>query len=555
VAEQRLTTLSDYLGALKRRFWLLILAVVVATGSAFVFSSRQTPAYQATAQVQYAATPLSQILNPTGHVSSQVNQQNLATAAQTAHTTAVAKLALASAKVNALTPDLLLKESSVSPSTTSNFLTFTVTDRYPARAEALATAYATAYATYSNSANVRSVNAQIVKYQAQKNKLVKQYNHDVAAAGGHQSGGAADLEALHAVEGTLGLLTAAQASYAHGNVVVQTAQSATKVRPATTRNLAMGFGLGVVIGLVLVSLAEALDTRMRSADDVAGRLGLPLLTRIPIPPRTLRKAGGLSMLDDETGAQTEAYRKLRISLDFANLTRKARTIMVTSAMEQEGKSTTVANLAVALARAGRRVVLVDLDLRKPYLDRFFDLEGKAGITDVALGNVTLDQAMWSIPVPGSDGGPQAGSLHVLPSGPVPPNPADLIESSIISEVLLDLVPRADVVLLDAAPLLPVSDGVVLSNKVDGMLVVVRASTIKRPMVDELRRILEVCPAAKLGFVLTGVEEGEGYGYSGYGGYAAASPQQPRVEPQLDDHVGASPGDEAVSGRPRNLDPR
>ena len=124
------------------------------------------------------------------------------------------------------------------------------------------------------------------------------------------------------------------------------------------------------------------------------------------------------------------------------------------------------------------MVLVDLDLRKPYLDHFFDLTGRPGLTDVALGNVTLDQALWSIPVPGSDGGPQAGSLHVLPSGPMPPNPADLIESSVVSEVLLNLAERADVVLLDSAPLLPVSDGVVLSNKVDAMLIVVRATTVK-----------------------------------------------------------------------------
>ena len=290
----------------------------------------------------------------------------------------------------------------------------------------------------------------------------------------------------------------------------------------------MGFGLGLVIGLVLVSLAEALDTRVRHSDEVVQWLGLPLLTRIPIPPRSLRKAGSLGMLDDEGGLQTEAYRKLRINLDFANLQIKARTIMVTSASEQEGKSTTVGNLAVALARAGRRVVLVDLDLRKPYLDHFFDLTGRPGMTDVALGNVTLDQALWSIPVPGSDGGPQAGSLHVLPSGPMPPNPADLIESSVVSEVLLDLAERADVVLLDSAPLLPVSDGVVLSNKVDAMLIVVRATTVKRPVLAELQRVLASCPAAKLGFVLTGSDEGEGYGYGyGYAGYGSAAPAQAR----------------------------
>jgi capsular exopolysaccharide synthesis family protein len=319
----------------------------------------------------------------------------------------------------------------------------------------------------------------------------------------------------------------------------------TKVRPLTTRNLAMGAALGVVIGLVLISLAEALDTRIRSADEITQRLGIPLLTRIPIPPRSLRKAGTLGMLDDEGGVQSEAYRKLRINLDFANLQTKARTIMVTSAIEQEGKSTTVANLAVALARAGRRVILVDLDLRKPYLDHFFDLTGKPGLTDVALGNVTLDQAMWSIPIPGSAGGPDAGSLHVLPSGPMPPNPADLIESTVVSEILLDLAERADVVLLDSAPLLPVSDSVVLSNKVDAMLVVVRAATVRRPMLAELQRVLAACPATPLGFVLTGADESEGYGYGyGYGGYGQS---RPAVQPPAARYEGTGNGANAPDG--------
>ena len=120
-----------------------------------------------------------------------------------------------------------------------------------------------------------------------------------------------------------------------------------------------------MIGLVLISLAEALDTRIRRSDEISERLGLPLLTRIPIPPRSLRKTGSLGMLDDEGGLQSEAYRKLRINLDFANLSIKARLIMLTSAIEQEGKSTTSQTSPIAFARAGRRVALVDLDLRRP----------------------------------------------------------------------------------------------------------------------------------------------------------------------------------------------
>ncbi len=542
MAEQRLTTLSDYVGVLRRRIWILIVAVVVAVGAAYFVSSRQTPAYKAEAQVQIGSNSVQSVFNPGAKVSSSVLAAQVATAAQNAHTTTVATLTVHAAGTP-LTPQQLLDESSITPSTTTSVITFAVTDRSAARAEQLATTYAQQYVKWSNAKAVAGIHAHIVADAKKINTL----SGEIAAQGGKGSGTAS-------VQGLVAQLDAAQKDQAgwntalqslrNGNSVTQTATTSTKVRPLTTRNMLMGLGLGIVIGLVLISLAEALDTRIRHSDEVSQRLGLPLLTRIPIPPRSLRKAGSLGMLDDEGGLQTEAYRKLRINLDFANLQIKARTIMVTSAAEQEGKSTTVGNLAVALARAGRRVVLVDLDLRKPFLDHFFDLTGKPGLTDVALGNVTLDQAMWSIPIPGSDGGPRAGSLHVLPSGPMPPNPADLIESSVVSEILLDLAERADVVLLDSAPLLPVSDGVVLSNKVDAMLIVVRATALKRPMLTELQRVLTACPAAKLGFVLTGSEEGEGYGYGyGYGGYRSSAPaQQPAAPYEAGGNGAEAPGE-------------
>jgi succinoglycan biosynthesis transport protein ExoP len=524
VAEQRLTTLSDYLAVLRRRLWIVILAIVVAVAAAYVVSSRETPAYEATSEVNVGGNSISTILNPSAHLSSSVVQQNVASAAQSAHTTPIAQATLGAAGIHGMTAQDLLDETTITPSDTTSFFTIAVTDRFPDRAKRLATAYAETFVTTSNHQAVAGLSAKLKALNVRIRQLRKKIAREIAASG-RQSAGATDSQILDNELKQQGAYVNGLASLSNNNQVAQKAEDSQKVRPATTRNLAMGFGIGLVIGLVLVSLAEALDTRVRHSDDVSARLGLPLLTRIPIPPRSLRKASSLGMLTDESGVQTEAYRKLRINLDFANLSIKARTIMVTSATEQEGKSTTVANLAVALARAGRRVVLVDLDLRKPFLDRFFDLTGRPGLTDVALGHVTLDQAMWSMPIPGADGSPGAGSLHVLPSGPMPPNPADLIESSVVSEMLLDLAERADVVLLDSAPLLPVSDGVVLSNKVDGMLVVVRASTVRRPVLMELQRVLAACPAAKLGFVLTGSDESEGYGYYGYGGYAApaASP--------------------------------
>ena len=159
---------------------------------------------------------------------------------------------------------------------------------------------------------------------------------------------------------------------------------------------------------MIVGIIEALDTRVRRSDEVGEVLGLPLLSRIPTPRRNQK--GRLAMIDDDDQHYSEAYRKLRVNLDFANIRQAAKKIMVTSALEQEGKSTTVANLAVAMARAGRHVVLVDLDLRAPSLHTFFGLGGAAGLTEIALDHVHLEDALYHVPIVGA-----SGRLDVVPS--------------------------------------------------------------------------------------------------------------------------------------------
>jgi Mrp family chromosome partitioning ATPase len=204
-------------------------------------------------------------------------------------------------------------------------------------------------------------------------------------------------------------------------------------------------------------------------------------------------------------------------------------------VEQEGKSTTVANLAVAYAQVGKRVVLVDLDLRRPYLDRFFGLQGRPGLTDVALGHVPLDDALVKIAVTGASGADGAengngnghqermveGVLEVLPAGTLPPDPTMLIESPALGEILESLSQRADIVLIDAAPVLPVSDAMQMSARVGGAIIIVRGDMIRRPILKEMARELEKSQCPLLGFALTGAESDQSYGYGyGYGyGYA------------------------------------
>jgi len=525
VADQNLTTLSDYLGVLKRRSWIVLVTVVIAGASAYLYTKQQTPVFSASAKV-VLASPLA-----SGQHQSQAQQTAAAAQqAQFAHSASMAAKAYAAARavspvlVARMTPLSLLAGSTIVPDSTSSLLTITVDARTAAQAIGLATTYARVYATTQNAADVAVIKAHIATLVSQRDALSKQINQDHAAGlTPNQADVASYRQVIH-------LIAAAQTTLASaGGRTSEPAVSATQVKPAGSKDMAAGLGLGVVIGLSLIAFAEALDSRVRRSDAVGDQLGLPLLARIPTPPRSLRKTDSLGMLVDDASIHSEAYRQLRVNFDLANVGQRARTVMLTSAVEQEGKSTTVANLAIAFARAGRHVILVDLDLRRPEIDRLLNLGARPGFVDVVYGDTTLESALFRASLPG------AGTLEVLTTGPTPPNPSDFLSDPRVATVLGQLAERADIVLMDTAPLLPVSDSVVLSTHVDAMLVAVRASTVNQSILGELHRTLERCPAAKLGFVLTAADRDPGGYYSAY-----YREERSRRAPEPTDARGASP---------------
>ena len=292
--------------------------------------------------------------------------------------------------------------------------------------------------------------------------------------------------------------------------VVRPGTDAIQVQPKPIRNGILGGLIGLLLGVGLVVVREGLNTRVRDPEEVESILGLPMIGRVPRPSRRHGANGGLAMLDSPDAPETESYRMIATNLGFVNLDRGARSIMVTSAADGEGKSTTVANLAIAMARAGSRVALIDFDLKRPSLDALFDLDAAqfgVGVTGVALGQISLDDALIRIPV--SDVDP-AGSLDVLLTGQVPPDSAQFIASQRVTDLISRLSDRYDVVLIDAAPMVQASDAVALAGKVDAVIAVAGLSHVRRGTLEELRRILDSTPVATLGFVLTGVPMDDAY---------------------------------------------
>lgn len=501
------STLQGYLRVLRRRWWLPALALVVVPAAAVGVSLRQQAMYAASAHVALAQQDLANELSGTLDTSVYTPADRRAqTQADLAREPAVAATAVALVHAR-LTAEQLLNTSSVSAASNADLLTFTVSNHLPALAERLATAYATAYVRHRLAADTAPIE-----------NALRGVEQEIAAADPSSALRASLVDKATQLK-TMAALKTANAT------VVRTAQTATQTAPKTLRNAVLGVVLALLLGAGLVALYEALDTRVRSSDEIGLRLSLPLLAQLPEPPRKLRETDRLAMLVEPSGLHAEAFRMLRTNLQFAALSGGAGSIMVTSALEEEGKSTTIANLAVACARAGVRVALVELDLRRPLLHRFFDLPARGlGLTQVALGHTSLDEALAKVPVP--LGG---GVLRVLTAGATPPDPGEFMLSQRLAEILDELRVDFDLVLIDAPPLLQVGDGLALSALVDGVLVVTRVDVLRRGMVGELARLLHTMPARKLGFVVTGVRrDAAGYGYGGYYREEGTAPPLPRA---------------------------
>jgi capsular exopolysaccharide synthesis family protein len=525
-------SLSDYVGVVWRRKWIALLVTVMVTAAAFGFSERQ--------QKLYAAT--SQLVNTTSSTSSAVAKNSSGNTWSTSHAPLLAgpkgaEWVIQHSGLGKISSAQLLSETTVTADPNLDAIDFTVTDPNPTVAQRLSSAWASFSGGYSNKIDSTNLVSQIsyLKHQItqdrkqitiNKNFQNKSLGTDatlIAAAN-------ASLTTEIATDGSTLAKKQIQSDNPGLQLNSRISQSANKTQPKTARNALIGLVLGLILGVILAFLQDLLDTRIRTVDEVGRRLRLPLLASIPSRPRALREHS-VVLMSPQGGAQmptAEAFRILKLNLS-STLRRGMKVIMFTSASDDEGISTTIANLAVALTRSGQHVVVVDANMRRPALGGFFGLDDRTGVSDILSGHSQLGDALTIVDVSrehpieastnGSGGG--AGLLEVLPAGPIPGDAAELLDSRAMTELLRELRTRADVVLVDAPPMLPVTDAMVLGTKVDAVVVVARARLASRPQLVALGRALEACAAPRLGFVFVGGAADDAQEYGGYVGTSHA----------------------------------
>jgi tyrosine-protein kinase len=305
------------------------------------------------------------------------------------------------------------------------------------------------------------------------------------------------------------------------NVVVRIVEPAglpdSPVAPRPVVNLVLGALLGVVAGLLGAIARNATDNTVKSAQAMEDLIGAPSLGTVAYSPDVATRP--LIVHEPAGTPRAESYRHIRTNLQFVDVDHPPRVVVVSSPLPSEGKTTTTCNLAIALAQSGNRVAVVDADLRRPQIADLLGLEGAAGLTSVLIGEARLEDVLQSW---GREG------VAVLTSGPVPPNPSELLTTQHMAKVLDELSQSFDFVLIDTPPLLPVTDAALLAGRYDGALLVVRHGRTTRSQVKAAMAALSAVSANVLGAVLTMTPKSTGKRDTDYYHYSYVStPPRPR----------------------------
>jgi capsular exopolysaccharide synthesis family protein len=524
-------------------FWrwklVFLLCVVALPGGAYLLTAHQRKVYQSAALLQEGGLRVDSEL-AAGTTGASTSTGNTTTAeilggeARIIETPSMARIAANHLPRALDNPRALLADIKATPSNTTGFITITVNAHEPTEAADIANAFAQAVVDYRTQQANQLLGAAIVNLEAQLEHLSRRDK----VAQTQQVQLSEQLQSYRA-------LKAAQSKTANAQVIQWAVPNTTPVSPKVLRAVLLGLLAGVLLGFGAVFMVEAADRRVRHPEDLEDLTGLPLLSVLPKSAFSPRTA---------TPHTTEAFHMLRSSLMFFNVDRPLSTVLVASPVRGDGKTTVSAGLSVAAAQAGRNVVVIDGDMRRPQVARRLGVEqnegSPTGLAAVLTGQTALRDALVEVKFTDEDAvGQLRGSLRVLPAGPVPPNPSELIASQRMRDLISELTEFCDLVVVDSTPLLSVSDPLPLLDIVSGTVLVARLNYTSKDAVKRFMKTVSNTAGTVLGVVATGASRGSatyGYGY-GYGyGYSAASGNgHRRILPRLP-HA-SRPG--ARNGRP------
>ena len=511
--------LTRYLNILRRWFWLLILVPAITGTAAFGLAKLSTPVYEASLTLWVS------------QASAAAGQQytDILASERLARTygALITKRPVLQQTIDELhldmTPDQLSNWVSVKMVRDTQLLEVAVRNTSPTLAASIVNKLAEVFQEQNLAAQKQSYNEATQKLNAQVSQLEGQIRDaqdrlkDLKALSQLTDAQRAEIERLNgsiaqyqvAYSSVLKSLEDIRLSEANSINNVTVAEEAVvpqePVSPKVPLNVAAGLIIGLVLATGLIALLEYLDDSFKTAEDIQATLSLSTLGAVELiggkRSRKWRRARkgerplpsqNLVSLSHLSSHVTEAYRLLRTNLDFAALDNPVRKLLVTSALPQEGKSTTAANLAVVTAQSGKKVLLIDIDLRRPTVHKLFKVPNHQGLTSLLLGVAKPEDAIQEVGIE---------NLEVLTSGPLPPSPADTLSSQAMSNLLDSLAERYDMVITDSPPALVASDAVILASRKDGVLVVVAAGSTSKRVCKQALESLQRSASPILGVVL------------------------------------------------------
>lgn len=558
--------LRQYWVVIRKWFWLMALAVVLAGGTSYVVSKSVTPIYAATVTLR-----VNVVQNPAavGYNDLLVSERLVKTYSELIGSRPVLEDVIHQLGLSE-TYESLSSRVAVSAVRDTQLVRVTVRDNQPALASVIANRVARAFIDQVGKSQEGQVSAaraglrkQLAQVQAEIDQTAAEIERLRTGSGGTLDGRSAEESRLRSMLSQYQLvysqlvkseqdLAVAEGRSGSVAVVVPAVPPTTPVEPRVMQNTLLAAIVGLMLAAGAAFLIEYLDDTVKTAEDVEQAIALPTFGIVGVAPITQSgisagrkrrggsseprngkppngKAGaGVLVAADPRSPFGEAYRVLRTSLQFATLNRPCKTLLVTSAGPAEGKSFTLSNLAVVLAQAGQRVVVVDSDVRRPTLHRIFGVSAENGLTNLLIADDPGDVAPCLQPT-------EQTGLRVLASGwPLPPNPTELLSSPQMARVVAALKAEADIVLFDSPPALSVADAAILSAYVDGVLLVVDAGRNRGEVIARAKEVLSGPGGVPLGVVLNrfkATHDGYYYQYHYYNyGYSDGRRRKKEHEP-------------------------